>query len=50
MRYPKVFRVLTDCQLDPRVLGHHNLVSELRYTSAQGLVGMGLGHAVILQS
>ena len=29
-RYPRVFRRLTGCQRDPRVLGRHTLVSELR--------------------
>ena len=46
----QVFRVLTDCQRDPRVLWRYSLVSEFTYTSTQGLVGMGLGHAVIVQS
>ena len=50
MRYLKVFRALMNCQRGSRVLGRHNLVSELRYTNTQGLVGMGLGHAVIVES
>ena len=29
-QYPQVFRALTGCQRDPRVLGCHRLVSELR--------------------
>ena len=29
-RHPRVFRRLTGCQRTPWVLGHHNLVSELR--------------------
>ena len=31
---------------DPRVLGCHSLVSELRYTNTQGLRGIGLGHDI----
>ena len=30
---PKEFRELMGCQRDPRVLGRHSLVSELRYIS-----------------
>ena len=30
---PQEFHWLTGCQRDPRVLGRHNLISELRYTS-----------------
>ena len=32
-RNSQEFRGLMGCQWDPRVLGRHNLVSELRYTS-----------------
>ena len=31
---------------DPRVLGCHNLVSELRYMNTYGLRGMVLGHDI----
>ena len=30
---PQEFRGLTGCQWDPRVLGRHSLVLELRYTT-----------------
>ena len=44
-----VVRALTGYQRDPYVLGCHSLVSEPRYTSTEGLVGMGLGHVFIVQ-
>ena len=31
---------------DPRVLGRHSLVSELRYTITCSVLGMGLGYAI----
>ena len=34
--------------MGPRVLEHHNLVSETRYAITLGLLGVGLGHAVTL--
>ena len=35
-RRPLLFRGLTGSQTDPRVLGRHSLVSELRYTNTLG--------------
>ena len=32
IRYPQVFRLVDGWSMDPRVLGCHSLVSELRYT------------------
>ena len=32
-RHPRIFYGLTGCQWDPRDLGRHSLVSELRYTN-----------------
>ena len=39
-----------DWSTDPRVLGRHILVSKHRYMNTYGSMGMGLGHAVIVQS
>ena len=35
-------------QRDPRKLGRHSLVSELRYTITCSVLGMGLGYEVIV--
>ena len=41
-RNPQEFRGLTGCQRDPRDLGHHSLVSKLRFAITQGLMGITL--------
>ena len=37
MRYPQIFRALTDCQLDPQVLGCH--IPILERSSFKGNMG-----------
>ena len=46
IRYPWVFPWVDGWSTDPRVLGCHSLVSELRYTITLGLMGRGLDHCI----
>ena len=46
MRYLQVFRRLMVGQQDPRDLGRHSLVSELRCMITLELMGMALDHCI----
>ena len=45
-QYPRVFSRVDGWSTDPRILGRHSLVSELRYTNTLGLASMGLDNGI----